>query len=67
MVTCPCRGCVAPTRHEGCHARCKAYIDWKAARDEAKHERYQDKIADSVIIEDFVVRKIRRRKRFGRR
>jgi hypothetical protein len=25
---CPCKDCVAPKRHTGCHAACKEYKDW---------------------------------------
>jgi hypothetical protein len=27
---CPCKDCVAPKRHPGCHSACKDYIDWNA-------------------------------------
>ena len=26
--TCPCKGCVAPKRHSGCHSHCPEYIEW---------------------------------------
>lgn len=29
----PCYKCVAPKRHLGCHAKCKDYKDFRAARD----------------------------------
>jgi hypothetical protein len=29
---CPCKGCVAPKRHSGCHSVCEEYIAWHLAR-----------------------------------
>lgn len=29
--TCPCKGCVAPKRHSGCHATCVDYTEWNTA------------------------------------
>jgi hypothetical protein len=28
MTPCPCKNCVAPKRHSGCHGHCKEYIEW---------------------------------------
>lgn len=25
---CPCKGCIPPTRHTGCHSTCDSYIKW---------------------------------------
>jgi len=33
VSTCPCKGCVPPKRHVGCHATCQLYIDWKKEYD----------------------------------
>jgi hypothetical protein len=36
---CPCRYCVAPKRHPGCHDTCtKEYIPWRARLDARKAE-----------------------------
>lgn len=29
---CPCRDCVAPKRHAGCHGHCEEYKTWDNAR-----------------------------------
>lgn len=31
---CPCKDCVAPKRHSGCHSTCGEYIKWDKARKE---------------------------------
>lgn len=36
MEVCPCKDCVAPKRHPGCHGACQEYIDWKEAYNETK-------------------------------
>lgn len=32
----PCRECVPPERHLGCHTFCEAYIEWKEELEELK-------------------------------
>lgn len=27
---CPCKDCVPPERHPGCHGKCEKYIEWYA-------------------------------------
>ena len=35
---CPCRWCVSPNRHVGCHSSCQLYIDWRKELDLLKKE-----------------------------
>ena len=45
----PCKGCVPPARHIGCHSTCKEYIEWKADRDKfLEHCRKQARINDAI-------------------
>lgn len=30
----PCKDCVEPIRHIGCHGNCEKYLTWKKAYDE---------------------------------
>lgn len=46
MTACPCKECVAPKRHTGCHAKCREYGDWKAAMDEKNEEIHRKKVAN---------------------
>lgn len=45
---CPCKDCVAPKRHPGCHARCNEYIEWneehqqELAKIREKNREYND-------------------------
>ena len=54
MLRPPCKNC--ELREVGCHAKCKAYIDWakehEAARENDRTER----------IIDFTIRKLRRKR-----
>lgn len=36
---CPCKGCIPPKRHSGCHGKCKDYKDWKRLEDEDHEEQ----------------------------
>lgn len=47
-MSCPCRYCVPPKRHEACHDTCPDYIAWRAPR-LAEYER--KKIA--VLRDDY--------------
>lgn len=45
---CPCKECVEPKRHTGCHSECTEYLDWKAAEEERKaieRKRKEDELA----------------------
>ena len=43
---CPCRFCVAPERHAGCHATCDKYKTWNAAHQEELAKLYAQRKAD---------------------
>ena len=30
----PCKGCVEPKRHMGCHGTCQEYVEWRKERDD---------------------------------
>lgn len=54
MIKPPCKNC--EDREVGCHAKCKAYIEW------AKwHEAAREKNRTERII-DFTLRKLRRKR-----
>lgn len=42
----PCRECVPPKRHLGCHANCEAYISWKEEWDALKDKERKQKQMD---------------------
>ena len=49
---CPCRFCVAPKRHPGCHDTCTdEYIPWKARFDARKAIALRDSVSDSYNAE----------------
>ena len=52
---CPCRYCVPPKRHLGCHGHCKEKDDWddtrKAARDAIKTEQERHNQATGFLVE----------------
>ena len=51
----PCKGCVAPKRHLGCHATCKEHADWKAVKQDAydiiNRERKRDSLVLGLIVD----------------
>ena len=51
---CPCRYCVAPKRHSGCHAQCGEYKKWTAARTQAndiiRENREAERAFESLAI-----------------
>lgn len=57
MKNTACQGC--EDRHQGCHADCEKYKEWKKAHEAKKLERenakLRDKIPDSVRA-DYVVK-----------
>lgn len=40
---CPCKYCVAPRRHSGCHSSCQAYIEWKEQLNNENEKEKADK------------------------
>jgi hypothetical protein len=44
---CPCRYCVAPKRHVGCHITCPEYKKWNI-----KHQQELDALCKSRDLED---------------
>ena len=51
MAIYPCKGCVAPKRHPGCHGTCLEYLAYKAEYDKRKaaYDRERD-ISVGIII-----------------
>ena len=44
---CPCKDCVAPKRFPGCHASCKEYLEWSAARQQYLEARHAQQHRDN--------------------
>ena len=38
---CPCRYCVAPKRHQGCHTTCKEWEEWKSS-EEVRNQKIRE-------------------------
>lgn len=57
----PCRYCVAPKRHIGCHGKCQEYIDWKAEWDAFQKEQKRERLIDRQVVDD-LNKNLRRRK-----
>lgn len=61
---CPCKDCVAPKRHQGCHAECGEYRDWNAERQEDLERVRKIKYYETVCVPDvFKMHLCRRRRR----
>ena len=51
---CPCKYCVAPKRHAGCHAKCQEYIDWNEVHQIRKASiREANKAEDDCLLRCF--------------
>lgn len=52
---CPCKYCVKPKRHPGCHGHCKEKDEWddtiKAAKDAIRTEQKRNEQATSFLVE----------------
>ena len=57
----PCKDCVAPKRHVGCHATCKEYIDWKDEWDQEQDIIRRKKHEENLIRSD-IFKKCRKKK-----
>lgn len=45
----PCKGCIPPVRHPGCHDECKDYKEWKSERDKASNKNKMDNHIDNTL------------------
>ena len=48
-----CTNCVAPKRHEGCHASCKEHAEEKAAYEKVKESQKKDDDIAALCKESF--------------
>lgn len=55
----PCRYCVAPKRHPGCHEHCKARKEWKEETDLAKAEIRKEYLKD-IDVRSYMIEGIRK-------
>jgi hypothetical protein len=66
VYECPCKDCVAPKRHSGCHSVCPEYRDWNTL-----HQQEVSKVREArAMTSDFdaimVQKSIKRMKRRNR-
>lgn len=45
---CPCKLCIPPKRHTGCHGTCEEYISWDDEHKRKLAERYHAKDMDDI-------------------
>ena len=45
----PCKNCVPPERHLGCHQDCPRYVEWKKQNDERREDIYRKKYNDLTL------------------
>lgn len=59
---CPCKECVPPKRHYGCHGSCEPYTEWAKNRREAVDalRKEADTAADIRKLHAGAVRKVMR-------
>lgn len=62
----PCRHCVTPKRHPGCHAECPEYAEWRANYNDVK-ARHDEEVKNDLLVDDFVVAGQRKRERIVNR
>ena len=48
---CPCKPCVPPERHPGCHATCPKYKEWRMAEDAKAELMAKSKVENSIICD----------------
>lgn len=44
--TCPCKNCVAPKRHPGCHSTCQFKLAWDEKKDQLMKKIQEEKKKD---------------------
>lgn len=60
----PCRDCVPPKRHIGCHGNCPDHKEWKAAV-EGRKTRWQEEQSSQRALDN--IEKIRTKRRMKNR
>lgn len=58
--TSPCKHCKA--RHEGCHAGCVDYLDWRRKLTEYNEQQRIEREADNALIESCIRMKKEKRR-----
>lgn len=59
----PCRNCVAPKRHPGCHGACEEHAAWKEKVNEKKNQYINGSKQDHLMMSVEKRRAVRIRKR----
>ena len=59
---CPCKGCVAPKRHSGCHVVCPEYKEWNDERQQELAKIRDAKHAEFVSCPSYLWKNRKRRK-----
>lgn len=62
---CPCKDCVAPKRHCGCHTTCKEYKDWDILHKQELEAIRQARNSEDEWISIIHRNAIKRRKKYG--
>lgn len=66
LSSCPCRYCVAPRRHPGCHAICKDYKEWNTLHKQELDRIRKAREEDIACFPQRVCKQKKRRDRYGR-
>lgn len=54
---CPCKDCTTETgRHIGCHADCRAYMQWAGMEREQHDKAFQQRMAARQVNDDRIYR-----------
>lgn len=51
MNIAPCKGCMPPERHLGCHQECEKYISWKKNLDDENARKHEDAMIRNTVFE----------------
>lgn len=62
---CPCRHCVAPKRHSGCHAKCPDYTEWNEEHQKELEAFRKARDEETEYIAMITYHHRRRRKSYG--
>lgn len=63
----PCKDCLTPVRHIGCHANCEKYLTWKKAYDEWNNMIFEKRTKEIQLEKYAVNRSIEAKKRYRRK
>lgn len=63
----PCKDCVEPIRHIGCHGNCEKYLTWKKAYDEWNSKVFNERSKSRAVDKHLIDRSLKTKAEYRRK